>query len=78
MPRNLRDVTQNLVSAPGFSFSMMTSIASFMLPRPLLVHGSFFTKVPPKLLLSIAPHPPKEPLPQLTPSPQTSQPISPA
>ena len=37
-------VFYNLLSAPDFSFSMMTIFASFLLPLPLLVHGSFFTK----------------------------------
>jgi hypothetical protein len=33
-----------LLSAPGFSFAMLITFTSFLLPKPLLVHGSFWTK----------------------------------
>lgn len=37
-------VFYNLLSAPAISFSMMTTMTKFLLPKPLLVEGSFFTK----------------------------------
>lgn len=33
-----------LLSAPGYQFAALTTDTSFLLPRPQLVHGSFFTQ----------------------------------
>lgn len=34
-----------LASLPGYSFAARTTNMDFLLPRPMLVHGSFFTRV---------------------------------
>ena len=35
---------QNLLSAVGFSCALYVVLTTHMLPKPLLVHGSFFVK----------------------------------
>lgn len=35
----------SMLSVPGFQFAARTSFTDFLLPRPQLVHGSFFTDV---------------------------------
>ena len=43
--RGVNNTLYNLLSAPSYSFSGRIMDTDFMLPRPLLVHGSFFTQV---------------------------------
>lgn len=43
--RGANDTYFSLLSVPGFQFAARTLDTSFLLPRPQLVHGSFFTDV---------------------------------
>jgi hypothetical protein len=42
--RGKNDTFYALLSAPGYQFAALTSDTDFLLPRPQLVHGSFFSR----------------------------------
>lgn len=42
--RGKNNTVYSILSAPGFAFNLKVTHSTFLLPRPRLVHGSFFTE----------------------------------